>query len=137
MTLQKRIEAFLEGSPHAVVGASQDRSKYGNKVLRAYLQKQRAVYPVNPPAAVIEGIKAYPDLASLPEVVHGISVITPPSVTETIVERAAELGIENIWMQPGAESAAAVERCAELGVNVIAGDACLLVVLGYREDSEP
>jgi len=137
MTLQQRIEAFLEGSPHAVVGASQDRSKYGNKVLRAYLQKQRAVYPVNPKADVIDGTNAYPDLASLPEAVHGISVITPPAVTETIVERAAELGIENIWMQPGAESAAAVERSAELGINVIAGDACLLVVLGYREDSEP
>ena len=134
MTLQQRIDKFLDGSPHAVVGASQDRTKYGNKVLRAYLQKDREVFPVNPTSDVIEGIKAYPDLASLPQAVRGISVITPPRVTEMIVEQAAELGIEHIWMQPGAESAAAVKRGDELGLNVIAGDACLLVVLGYRED---
>ncbi len=48
MTLTEKIDAFLEGSPHAVVGASRDRAKYPNKVLRVYLQNDRKVYPVNP-----------------------------------------------------------------------------------------
>ncbi|MBL0928449.1 MAG: CoA-binding protein [Phycisphaerales bacterium] len=129
----ERIEAFLAGSPFAVVGASRDRAKYGNKVLRCYLQHGRAVFPVNPGGGEIEGLTAYPGLALLPERPHGVSIITPPAVTERIVEEAAGLGIRRLWMQPGAESPAAVQRARALGIEVIAGDACLLVVLGYRE----
>ena len=134
MTLQERIDAFLAGTPHAVVGASRDRAKYGNKVLRAYLQNDREVYPVNPNSEEVEGLAAFPDLASLPQPVHGISVITKPDVTERIVEQAAELGIKNIWMQPGAESENAIERAEQLSMNVIAGGPCALVILRYRED---
>ncbi len=133
MTLQQKIDGFLSGGPHAVVGASTDRTKYGNKVLRAYVQTDRPVYPVNPKAPEVEGRKAFPDLRSLPEGVHGISVITPPPVTEKVVEEAADLGIKHIWMQPGAESDAAVAAAEKAGINVIAGDACVLVVFGYSE----
>jgi len=136
MTHQPSIEEFLSGSPHAVVGASRDRSKYGNKVLRVYQQHDKSVYPVNPNSDEIEGLTAYADLASLPENVHGISIITPPSVTGEIVEQAGELGIKHLWMQPGAESPAAVARAEELGINVIANGPCILVVLGYREQAE-
>ena len=88
---QAKIERFLSEGPWAVVGASEDRSKYGNKVLRAYLQAGKSpVYPVNPKATEIEGQTAYPDLASLPEEPRGISIITPPAVTESVVEEAAE-----------------------------------------------
>ena len=133
MSSKEQIDQFLQGSPHAVVGASRDRDKYGNKVLRAYQQKNRPVYAVNPNADQIEGEAAYPDLASLPETVHGISIVTPPQVTEAVVEQAGKLGIKNIWMQPGSESQAAISRAAELGMNVIAGGPCVLVRLGYRE----
>jgi predicted CoA-binding protein len=133
MVFEDRIEKFLAGSPHAVVGASTDRAKYGNKVLRAYLQNKREVYPVNPNAAAVEGLTAYPDLMALPVVPHGISIITPPEVTEGIVVQAVELGIEHIWMQPGAESDEAVRRAEAAGINVIHSGPCLLVVLGYRE----
>jgi predicted CoA-binding protein len=133
LTEQEHIEAFLDGSPHAVVGASTDRSKYGNKVLRAYLQKDRIVLPVNPKADKVEGLKSYPDLSSLPVTVHGISVITPPEVTESIVEEAARLGIQHVWLQPGAESEHAISRGTELGLNLIAGGPCVLVALRYKE----
>lgn len=134
MTVQERINQFFAGEPHAVVGASQDRAKYGNKVLRAYLQSHREVFPVNPNSKEVEGLETYPDLASLPQAVHGISVITKPDVTASIVEEAAELGIKNIWMQPGAESEEAVKRAEQLGMNVIAGGPCALVTLRYSED---
>lgn len=133
MTLEVRIEAFLSGSPHAVVGASTNREKYGNKVLRAYLQNDRPVFPVNPRADEVEGAKAYPDLAALPVRPHGVSVITPPSISRTIVEQAAALGIGHVWMQPGAEFEGAEEFGGERDVSVIAGDACALVVMGYHE----
>ena len=133
MTVQERVDEFLDGSAHAIVGASRDRAKYGNKVLRAYLQKNRLVFPVNPNADEVEGVKAYPNLASLPQTVHGISVITPPDVTDAIVEQAGKLGIKNVWMQPGAESERAVERAEQLGMSVISGGPCALVALGYHD----
>ncbi len=116
-----------------MVGASRDRAKIGNKVLRAYMQTGRPAFPVNPGGDEIEGLKAYPDLASLPEAVHGVSVITPPQVTESIVEQAGAAGIKNIWLQPGAESERAVARAEALGMNVISGGPCILVVLAYHE----
>lgn len=132
-TLQSRIDAFLNGAPHAVVGASRDRAKYGNKVLRSYVQAGRRVYPVNPAGGEIEGLTAFPSLAALPERVHGISIITPPSITERIVEEAHAVGILHLWMQPGAESATAIELALSHNKNVIGGDACVLVVLGFAE----
>ena len=131
MDLQQQIDRFLDGSPHAVVGASADRDKYGNKVLRAYLQTDRPAFPVNPNATMIEGLEAFDDLKELPQPIHGISIITPPPVTEGVVRQAVELGIQHIWIQPGAESEAAIAHAS--GVNLIAGGPCLLVALRYRD----
>ncbi len=133
MDAQRQIEQFLEGSPHAVVGASHDRRKYGNKVLRAYLQSGRKVYAINPHVNEVEGLETYASLADVPEEIHGISIVTPPAITETIVEQAAALGISHLWMQPGAESEQAVWRAAGAGVHVIAGGPCILVALRFRE----
>jgi predicted CoA-binding protein len=133
MTLQAQIERFLSGGPHAVVGASRDRTKYGNKVLRAYLQTNRRVYAINPTADEIEGVATYTALADVPEAVHGVSIITPPEITESIVQQAADLGIRHLWMQPGAESESAIALARQHEIDLIAGGPCLLVVVGYRE----
>lgn len=127
------IQEFLAGESFAVAGASTDREKYGNKVLRAYLQHDRNVYPLNPKADQVEGLKAYGQLADLPEPVHGVSIVTPPAVTEKIVQQAIDLGIRHLWMQPGAESERAIALAAEHGLNLIHSGPCLLVVMGYRE----
>jgi predicted CoA-binding protein len=129
------IDAFLVRGPHAVVGASRHRAKYGNKVLRTYLQRGMPVLAVNPNCAGsdIEGVPAWPSLRELPEPVHGVSIITPPAVTESVVDDAIALGIGHLWMQPGAESAAAIARAKAAGISVIARGPCLLVVLGFRE----
>ena len=133
MTSDTQIDLFLAQPAFAVVGASRDRSKYGNKVLRCYQQNGRTAYPVNPNADEIEGLACVPDLASLPNQVKAASIITPPKITEKIVEQAAEAGVQHLWMQPGAESKAAVERAAELKLQIIAGGPCILVTLGYHE----
>ena len=128
------IKTFLNGSPFAVVGASTDRNKYGNKVLRCYQQNQLSVIPVNPKGGLIEGMEAYIDLQSVNQSIHGISIITPPAITESVVEDAAKLGINNIWIQPGAESEIAVRNATGRGANLIAGGHCILVVLGFRDE---
>ncbi len=131
--MAERIEAFLALAPFAVVGASVDRSKYGNKVLRCYQQHGREVYPINARATEVEGLRAYPSLAALPVKVKAISVITPPAITEGIVSEAAAAGVTHIWMQPGAESEAAIRLAEAAGMTVIAHGPCVLVVLGYRD----
>jgi predicted CoA-binding protein len=134
MAEQAQIDQFLEGQPYAVVGASTDREKYGNKVLRVYQQHGRRVFPVNPNADIVEGLQAYPKLSDLPSVPHGLSIVTPPDVTTQVVAEALELGVRNIWMQPGAESNAAVRDAEQAGANVIADGTCILVVLGFKNE---
>jgi len=127
------IERFLDSPAFGVVGASPRRHKYGNKVLRCYQQNGRRAIPVNPHEREVEGSACVASVLDLAEDVRSISVITPPPVTERVVEEAIRKGIRNVWMQPGAESDRAVAACEAAGINVIADGSCVLVVLGYRE----
>lgn len=122
-----KIEIFFSSAAFGVIGASADRSKYGNKVLRCYLANKKKVYPVNPHERSIEGESCIADLADLPQEVRSISIITPPKITEQIVDKAIKHGITNVWMQPGAESELAITKCEQHGVNVISGGPCILV----------
>jgi predicted CoA-binding protein len=129
-SVRELIGEYLQEGPYAVVGASTDREKYGNKVLRAYVEKGMEVFPINPKADEVEGLPAYASLDALPQPVRGISVITPPKITEMVVEEAARTGVSYVWIQPGAESPAAVRRAGELGLKVIADGSCFLVEVG-------
>jgi len=133
MVQQEQIERFLASDAFGVVGASSNRHKFGNKVLRCYQQHERRAFPVNPNENQIEGISCVAGIADLPPEVKSISMITPPAVTAQLVPLAIEHGIENIWMQPGAESAEAVALCQQHNINVIADGICILVVLGYHD----
>ena len=130
---QDPIARFLESPAYGVVGASPRRHKYGNKVLRCYQQNGRRAIPVNPREQQIEGVACVASVLDLPDDVQSLSIITPPQVTERVVEQAIQKGIQHVWMQPGAESTGAVAACRAAGINVIADGSCLLVVLGYRE----
>ena len=131
MTRDDQIRTFLESEAFGVVGASSRRDKYGNKVLRCYQQNGYRAIPVNPVEKEIEGVAVVASVTELPDFVQSISLITPPQITEKIVEQAVARGIQYVWMQPGAESPAAIEFCLQQGVNVIADGSCVLVALGY------
>jgi predicted CoA-binding protein len=133
MSVQEQIDQFLSAAAFGVAGASSNRQKYGNRILRCYLQNGKRAVPVNPNETEIEGIACVASVDELPADVTSLSMITPPAVTEQLVPKAIAHGIRNIWMQPGAESPAAVALCREKGVNVIADGSCLLVVLGYHD----
>jgi predicted CoA-binding protein len=134
MDIQAAIDTFTEAPAFAVAGASQNRTKYGNKVLRCYLQNDLRTIPINPSCVEVEGQTCYPSIRAIPELIKSLSVITSPDVTERIVVEAIVAGVENIWMQPGAESALAVSKAESAGITVIAGGPCVLVVLGYHEE---
>ncbi len=133
MTIEQQIEQFLSVPVFGVVGASTNRDKYGNKVLRCYQQSGRRVIPVHPNEQQIEDLDCVASVADLPAEVKSISIITPPQITEKVVKQAVVHGIENIWMQEGSESPAAVDYCEKQGLNVIADGSCVLVVLRCYE----
>lgn len=128
---QDKIRQFLEAPAYAVVGASDNPRKFGHKCYACYKEKNYKAYAVNPNETVVLGDPTYPTLLSLPEPVQSISIITPPPVTEKIVDDAIASGVKHIWMQPGAESMVAVRKAEEAGLNVIYGGACLLVELDW------
>jgi predicted CoA-binding protein len=132
--LQERIRAFLAAGPWAVVGASTERAKYGNKVLRCYQQSgKHPLYPIHPREGEVEGLRAYASLAATPTLARAVSFITPPKITEATIEEALRLGIRHYWLQPGAESRRALALLEQRQLEPIAGGPCLLVVLGFRE----
>jgi predicted CoA-binding protein len=122
------IDDFLTLKSFAVVGASRDRDKYGNIVYRELRSRGFRVFAVNPMAQTIEGDPCYPTLADLPERVEGAVIVVPPDQTERTVRAAIAAGLRTVWMQPGAESEAAIRICEESGLCAI-HNACVLVVL--------
>lgn len=128
------IAAFLEQGSFAVVGASQDRAKYGNKCLRCYQQHGLPVVAVNPKAVDVEGSKGYASLALVPDTVRASSVVAPPAAAMGIVKDAIARGIRHLWFQPGAEEASASVAARSAGIHVIDDGACVLVALGFRDE---
>lgn len=129
--LNNQIEQFFKSPAFAVIGASSSRAKYGNKVLRCYLQHNKKVYPVNPQELIIEDLPVIRSVSELPDDVKSVSIITPPAITETIVRAAIKKRIKNIWIQPGAESDLAIQCCITNKINLIAGGPCILVMMEY------
>lgn len=126
-------QIFLAANRYAVAGASTDRQKYGNKVFRALKESGRDVAPLNPKADQVEGITAFATISDLPTLPESLSVVTPPIVSRQLTELAIELGVLNIWFQPGAEDAEASRLARSAGLNVIDDGSCLLVLLALEK----
>lgn len=127
------IASFLAVGSFAVVGASTDRAKYGNKVLRCYAQHGLPVVGVHPKETAVEGQACYPSLRMVPGAPRAVSVVAPPAAAAAIVADAIATGVKHLWFQPGAEDAEALATARKAGLTVIADGPCLLVALGFRD----
>jgi len=114
----------------AVVGASSDRGKYGNKAVRAYRRQGWTVYPVNRQEKEIEGLPAYRSIEELPGPVDRFSLYVPPAVGVTLLGAIVAHGPAELWVNPGAESDALLAEAERLGLNPI--QACSIVDIGER-----
>ncbi|EKM54815.1 uncharacterized protein PHACADRAFT_258933 [Phanerochaete carnosa HHB-10118-sp] len=122
-------KAFLSAPKYAVVGASKDQSKFGTKVLKWYLARDKDATPIHPKEDELEGITALRALTDLPDPTKtSVSIITPAKVTLGVLEQAKALSIPALWLQPGAEDEAVVKYIKEnLADRVIYGGPCILV----------
>lgn len=111
----------------ALVGASNDPAKFGNRIFRDLVAKGYAVWPVNPREPKIEGVAAHADLESLPSKPDIVNFVVPPKVALVVAKQALALGIRRLWFQPGSESDELKAWLAEQeGVSVLT-DACIMV----------
>jgi uncharacterized protein len=112
----------------AILGASADRSKFGNIAVRAFVRQGWRVFPVNPKESQIEGLPAFKSIAEIPERPQLVSIYLPPPVLLKILPDIAARGCDELWLNPGTESAEVLALAEKLGLNVI--QACSIVGIG-------
>jgi predicted CoA-binding protein len=126
--VQKLLEQFFSSPTYAVVGVSTNREKYGNIVYRYLRDKNFPVYPINPHLTEVEGNRCFASVSELPDDVKSVVLVVPPSATEQVVRDCKTKSINAVWMQPGAESVAAIEFARQNSIAAIY-DACVMVVV--------
>jgi len=112
----------------AVVGVSDDASKYGHKIFRDLLKAGYPVKGVNPKGGFVLGQNIYKSLAEIETRPDLVITVVHPAVTEKVVEECNALGIKTVWMQPGSDSEAAAAKAKAYGIKTIS--ACFMVVKG-------
>ncbi len=130
--MKDQAEQFLAAQTFAVAGASNNHEKYGYKVFRALRDSNRNAVPIHPLAPIVDDVKGFAHIQDIPHKIESLSIITPPEVTQRIVDEAIAAGVANIWMQPGAEHNEASEKARAAGINVIDDGSCILVALSYE-----
>ena len=112
----------------AVIGASTNPQKYGNKAVRAFRHQGYQVVPINPRASEVEGLKAYASVLDVPHAIDMATFYVPPEIGEAIIDDVAAKQIPEVWLNPGAESPALVSRARALKLRPIV--ACSIVGIG-------
>jgi predicted CoA-binding protein len=116
------------GKVVAVIGASSNRAKFGNKALRAFQAEGYKVFAVNPNEAEVEGMKTYASVLDVPDAIDMATVYVPPEVGITLLPQFEQKQIPEIWVNPGAESDELLDEAKKRKLNVIA--ACSIIGIG-------
>lgn len=112
----------------AVIGASSDRAKFGNKAVRAFANQGYAVVPIHPREERIEGLTAYRSVLDVPGAIDMATMYVAPAVGMRVIEEVAQKGIKEVWLNPGADSPELADRARELGLRTVV--ACSILGVG-------
>ena len=116
----------------AIIGASADPNKFGNKAVRAFLRQGFTVFPVNPKETEIENLRVFKSIEEVPVRPNLVSVYLPPPVLLKVLPDIAARGCDELWLNPGTESDEVLAAAERLGLNVI--QACSIVGIGLSPD---
>lgn len=130
--MEQMIQTMLQSKVWAVVGATNNREKFGYKIFKTMREAGLEVYPVNPGVTEILDAVCYPSLEDLPVKPDAVNLVVPPKIGEQVVRQCAALGIRNVWLQPGADAANVVAAAEETGLTVV-HHACIMVELRKKE----
>ena len=112
----------------AVVGASSNRDKFGNKALRAFEKRGYRVIPVNPNEPEVEGHPTFKSVLDIPGEVHLATIYVPARVGVGVMDDVAKKGIADVWLNPGADDPAVIRRAKELGLKAV--QTCSILAIG-------
>lgn len=112
----------------AVIGASSDRRKFGNRAVRAFVRQGYTVIPINPHEDQIEGLQVYKTILDVPGPVDMASFYLPPDIGEQVIDDVARKGVGEVWLNPGSESERLIRRARALHIEPIV--ACSIVSIG-------
>lgn len=130
--MKAAIEQFFSSATFAVVGVSRSRHKFGNTVFRTMKRLGCTVYPVNAHLATFDGVRCYSGVGNLPEDVDAAVLVVHPEDALRAVGQCMLKGINNIWLQPGAQSDDALRVGSEHGLNIVHGHCILMFVEPVR-----
>ena len=112
----------------AVIGASGNRDKFGNKALRAFAKRGYTVIPINPRESEVEGCRTYASVLDVPGAIDLATMYVPPRTGVRVLEELAKKGVGEVWLNPGADSSDVVGRARELGLR--ARQLCSILAIG-------
>ncbi|HEX2029189.1 MAG TPA: CoA-binding protein [Nitriliruptorales bacterium] len=129
--VRQAASEFLANRRIAVTGVSRNPTNHGaNIVYQRLRDRGYDVVAVNPTAETVEGDPCYMDLKSIPGGVDAVVIGTRPSIAETTMREAVELGVQHVWMHrsfgAGSVSQEAADYGREHGVAVIDGGCPLM-----------
>ena len=112
----------------AIIGASSNRNKFGNRALRAFERQGFTVLAINPNEREVEGHRTYATVLDVPGPIDMATVYVPPGVGVMVMEQLAAKGVPEVWLNPGADGDEVLARARELGVKTI--QACSILGIG-------
>ena len=112
----------------AVIGASSNRQKFGNKALRAFAQRGYTVIPINPTETEVEGHRAFRSVLDVPGAIDLATLYVAPPIGVRVMDDLAKKGIPEVWLNPGADDRSVVEKAQSLGLKT--ERLCSIIAIG-------
>ncbi len=131
--MENLVKDFLKQKRFAVVGSFRNETKFAYRILKSLTALGYVVFPVNAHLSKVEGRPCYGTISDIPYSVDVVDIVTPPPVTEGIIRECLRKGIKRVWLQPGAESQAAIKFCNDNDIKVVHSICIMLKSLKKEE----
>lgn len=124
--MNDQIKTFLAAEAFAIIGVSRSKNKFGNTIFREMRKKGFDLHPVHPELTTIDGVKCVKEIAGLPDNTGSAIIVVHPEEAVNILAQCHARGINNVWLQQGAESDEAIAFAKDHSMNLVHGKCVLM-----------